>query len=244
MTDRPLGFGELLDSGFAIYRKGFLSFIGIAALGQVPPALLAFLLAGGAPQGHGLGPDLVVVTLVSWLLSTVMAGAVVSRAASFFGLGEGLGIGSAYQVAFRRYTRLLGFSLLYGVAIAVGLLLFIVPGIIAAVWFSLGFPAILLEDIGVLEAFRRSLELARGAFWRLFGVLLVTYGIAFVGAAIVEVPFRGLSFLTGRSLGSTVLPLLGSVVGNVLLAGLVEIMETVLYVDRRTAEEGTAFVAP
>ena len=44
-TLRPLGIGELLDQAIRLYRRNFLSFIGIIAVVQLPLGLLQFVLA-------------------------------------------------------------------------------------------------------------------------------------------------------------------------------------------------------
>src|SRR4051812_45013932 len=37
---RPLGIGDILDELFAVYRRGFRTFVGMTALVQVPLAIL------------------------------------------------------------------------------------------------------------------------------------------------------------------------------------------------------------
>src|SRR5438552_3168370 len=70
------------------------------------------------------------------------------------------------------YGRLIAVDLLFGVAIAVGLVLLIVPGIIFFTWFALAGPIVELEGRGVRSALRRSRALVRGRFWTVLGVLV------------------------------------------------------------------------
>ena len=60
------------------------------------------------------------------------------------------------------YWRLAGADLLLAIGVSVGLLLFIVPGLLVLGWFALIAPAIELEDRRILAGFRRSRELVRG----------------------------------------------------------------------------------
>src|SRR6476646_2751035 len=39
---RPMSIGDMLDAAFRLYRRHFLTFIGIVALLQVPMAILQF----------------------------------------------------------------------------------------------------------------------------------------------------------------------------------------------------------
>jgi hypothetical protein len=249
-TLRPLGFGEVLDSGFAIYRRGFLTFITITAIAEIPSALVSLLAYGTAsPPQHtsalaagALSGAFILVTIVSGLLSLLMAGALIAYTASFFGAGAP-SAATAYALSLRRFGRLLGYSLLYGFATMVGLILFVIPGVIFGISFSLGLQAILLEDRTVWQAFGRSYSLVRGAFWRFFGIFLVTLIIILVVSTIIQIPFGGAGlFANAHHIGTTsvILSLIGSLIANILLAGVLEIMETVLYFDQRVRKEGNA----
>jgi hypothetical protein len=70
-----------------------------------------------------------------------------------------------------RYGRLIAVDLLFGLGIAVGLVLFVVPGVVAFTWFALAGPLVELEGAGVRAAFARSRRLVRGHFWTVLAVL-------------------------------------------------------------------------
>jgi hypothetical protein len=53
-----------------------------------------------------------------------------------------------------------------------GLLALIVPGLVLMTWFALVAPVIELERRGVRDGFRRSRELVRPHFWRVFGLVI------------------------------------------------------------------------
>jgi hypothetical protein len=69
------------------------------------------------------------------------------------------------------YGRLIAVDLLFGIAIAVGLVLFVVPGVVAFTWFALAGPLVELEGAGVRDALARSRRLVRGHFWTVLAVL-------------------------------------------------------------------------
>jgi hypothetical protein len=69
------------------------------------------------------------------------------------------------------YGRLIAVDILYGLGVAVGLLLLVVPGVMAFTWFALAGPLIELEDDTVKSSFRRSRRLVRGRFWTVLAVL-------------------------------------------------------------------------
>jgi hypothetical protein len=69
------------------------------------------------------------------------------------------------------YGRLIAVDLLFGLGIAVGLVLFVVPGVVAFTWFALAGPLVELDGVGVGAAFARSRRLVRGHFWTVLAVL-------------------------------------------------------------------------
>ena len=75
-------------------------------------------------------------------------------------------------------------GLLAGIAIAIGLVLLIVPGLFLLTIWLLIVPAIMLENRGVMESFGRSQELVRGYGWSVFGVIVLTF-LIFIAVGIV-----------------------------------------------------------
>jgi hypothetical protein len=69
------------------------------------------------------------------------------------------------------YRRLISVDVLFALMVAFGLLLLVAPGVIAFTWFVLAAPIVEIEGRGVRDAFRRSREIVRGNFWRVFALL-------------------------------------------------------------------------
>ena len=94
----------------------------------------------------------------------------------------------------------------------------VVPGLIFYTFFSLVGPAVVMEDRGVFDGFRRSMRLVRGHFWLTF--VLVTLPILFeedVVHGVVSLVHDASPFLV-----FVVNALAGAVVGSVV--ALVEVM--------------------
>jgi hypothetical protein len=69
------------------------------------------------------------------------------------------------------YGRLIAVAVLYDVAVAVGLLAFVVPGVVLFTLLALAAPLVELQGCRVREAFTRSRRLVRGQFWPVLAVL-------------------------------------------------------------------------
>ena len=89
-------------------------------------------------------------------------------------------------------ARLIWVTLLTGVMVAVGLLLFIVPGLILITIWSVAIETVVAERKTVFESLRRSRELIQGNGWRVFLFLVVLALILLMAATLallVAAPF-------------------------------------------------------
>ena len=82
-----------------------------------------------------------------------------------------------------------GASILAGLAITIGLLLIIVPGLILITIWAVIVPVIVIERSGVLASFGRSRQLVRGRGWHVFGTLVLVYIIMLVVNIVLGVIF-------------------------------------------------------
>jgi hypothetical protein len=78
---------------------------------------------------------------------------------------------------------LIGVGLLSGIAIGIGIVLFIAPGLILPTISAVIAPAIVIERRSVFGAFSRSRQLVRGSGWPVFGVVLTAFLISLLPAA-------------------------------------------------------------
>jgi hypothetical protein len=86
----------------------------------------------------------------------------------------------------RRIWALLGLNLLSGIAIVLGLVLLIVPGVYLLVRWSAALPAMIAEDSGITESLGLSAEVVDGRFWHVFASILVVWLPGLLGAAASE----------------------------------------------------------
>jgi hypothetical protein len=135
-------------------------------------------------------------------------------------------------------------------ALVAGLLIGLVVylGLGYALW-SLAAPAMLLEDLSVGAALRRSWRLVRPSFWRVLGIMLLTTLLVGVLSGVLTVPFTLLSTLVGLlqdepygSFGLTLLQLgvgqVGSILAGAVLYPLTAAVTALLYIDLRMRQEG------
>lgn len=97
------------------------------------------------------------------------------------------------------YGRLIAVDLLYAVIVAVGLDVFVVPGIVFFTGFALAGPVVELERASVMGAFARSWALVRQRFWTVLAVVVpITIASSALSALLLDAlpPFFGSNFLS------------------------------------------------
>lgn len=108
-------------------------------------------------------------------------------------------------------------SILASLAIGIGLILLIVPGLFLLTIWCLIVPVIVLERVGVGAAFERSRALVRGYGWQVFGTLVLVFLLLLavsivIGLILAGFPLEVRNFLSGIISGSLVSPFLALVV--------------------------------
>jgi Membrane domain of glycerophosphoryl diester phosphodiesterase len=219
-----------------------------------------------------------VILLVTVVLSLVLNAALTGMLSAVVGrgvLGRTTSLGEAWRMG--RVGAVLGATVLLAllgiavlvpvvVAVVVLALLHLAPvaialgilGWIGSVAFevmlvirlSLTLPVVVLERLSPVAAIKRSWQLSHGSFWRLFGILLLTWIIVFVAAAVLTIPFTLVGGLVGGGSGSllttaattSVTALIIGAIGTILAATVTRPISAgvnvLLYVDLRMRREG------
>jgi hypothetical protein len=123
--------------------------------------------------------------------------------------------------------RLLAVDLLAALVIAAGFVALIVPGLLFVAWFALVAPAVEVEKLGVVAAFRRSRELVRGHVWF---VLVLVLPLLIAEAAISDAAQSASFWGLGHGFAGD---WLGAVLGNLLTSPFYAIAVTVLFFELR-----------
>jgi hypothetical protein len=170
--------GAVIRESLALYgrswrRIGLVSVLPLAAVNLVYALAEALWSDWTTTAVAGSAAAYVLAVLAySWIFGALVVAAVHERA------GDPRPSVQAYGETF----PVLGSLLVAGVVLAVafwgGILLFVVPGLLAATWWSVAVQTIVLERCGWRAALARSAALVRGRAWEVFGVvapLLIVY---------------------------------------------------------------------
>jgi len=113
-------------------------------------------------------------------------------------------------------------GILAGIAIFIGFVLIILPGLILLTIWAVISPSIVVEDKGVFEAFGRSRELVRGHGWQVFGAIVLAFLIVFAVGIVAGI--------IGASIGDAGQVILGAI-ANVITAPVLALVASILFFD-------------
>lgn len=133
-----------------------------------------------------------------------------------------------------KYGRLIVVDVAFVAIVAIGLLLGVIPGVLAFIFLGLAGSAVEIEERSAAGAMRRSFQLVRGSFWLVFWVLVP---IELLGDAIGG----GLANVVHNQLGDTFLAAwLAEAVANTVLSPIFAVAAVLLTVDLIVAKEEAA----
>ncbi len=215
------------------------------------------LFVGAVLQSIGL-------VLVTGMIAHVVAAAAV---------GQRLSLGQAWALTHGKRWRLLSLALvllvltlvligsyvMLWVAVALSLSTegIVVFGLVSVPLFLVGtcwfwirvyylpVPALMLEDVGVFGAIGRGYRLTAKAFWRTFGIAVLTVLLAQIAGSMLSIPIAligQVASVAGTASGYAILILVltqavGSVVTTAFVAPFTGSVTTVQYVDQRIRKE-------
>ena len=212
----PTNFSGWFERIIGVVRRSFAKLviiqIGVAVVSTIVPARITAIglsLVGGEYSSSGFRVGLTLgLTLLIFLIQLPIT--LCAQIASFFiaildAAGEPARVGTALRLAARPTLPLLGWSLVAGIMMMVGLLLFLIPGIYLAIVFYaslIGVVAIEHKGIG------RTFGLVNQRFWPTAGRILFAFLIFFIYSVVAI----GITYALGPdSIAASVLSWISSI---------------------------------
>ncbi len=157
-----------------IYFHSFLTLVGLAILVSLIPISLivgGFAVLEAGSNGGGVALLMIGALAVFVAFFYFYAAATLLVSLQLEGQSTGL-VQLLRRLPSRMVLDLLGTNALAGVIVLVGCVL-IVPGFILLVRYIFSSQAVVAERLAYREAIRRSAELVKGSWWRVFGSLIL-----------------------------------------------------------------------
>jgi hypothetical protein len=197
-SSRSLDIGAVITDTFGVFQRRGAE-IGLACLMlAVAPSLVVLGIRLVARLSAQLSLITLVLGIVAFVLGLVLQGGLFYATARDLE-GKRASLEDMVRVGFKTCLPLFGLTILVFLAVELGLLLLLVPGVYLFLRWCAAGPALVVEDTGVFGAMKRSAQLTKGRRWAtLLAVLIVVLVYAVVYAAFIGMAggFAGVVALT------------------------------------------------
>lgn len=229
------GIGRVISNAFGAIGGAPLVLLAASAVLNAPMQFLLPTMAqrmGDAAAIEGLFYSMAPLWLI-WLflypfIKLFMMGIALDTLA-----GRPIEFGAMLRMALRRTLPALALLILFGIALAVGFVLLVVPGIILGLTWFIVVPVMVGEGRGIFDCFGRSADLLRGMRWRLLLLILIAVVLWMMASGLMQ----GIALAAG---GAQNLWLVAGV--QAVFATLIGVLTTTgtaaVYHEARTAKEG------
>ena len=226
---RELSIGEIVTHTFGLYSQKFIHY------------LIPFLIAGAItglftmavnytikvpPQPTNPTPEeaiawltealppilgmLFLTLIIGWIIGYIVQGISIKYTIDTLEKSQA-NLLTSFNFTMSKLLLLLAVSIITGILIIVGLIAFVIPGIILLIIFSLVVPTIIIENTGALESLSRSRLLVSHRWLKTFVLLLLLYlmiGIVSALVGVISIPFGEASPLASSILTAFIQPIL------------------------------------
>ena len=242
--------GDILGAAFRLYGQHWQTLVAIAAVVIVPVAFIeAFLthiitksvskaavhintttgtvtygqVSSGAYRGFLAS---ILLLFLSFFVFGLLTGAI-TRAVASEAAGLPVDLGDSYTFALSRLGPIIWVSILTGLAIGIGFLLFVIPGLFLLAMLFAGVIVVVVENLRGTNAMGRSWNLVSGHWWHTFGTIIVAALIAGVVNSVIQAPFQ-----------QWVARAIASAIAQLITVPFTATVGVLLYLDLRARKEG------
>ena len=159
----------IIDATFGFYRDNFATVVTLAVLVLAPAAIIKAIVPADWQRTMGY---------IGNLLVPLAQGAIAAIVAAAVERGERLDVASALRSTSGRTGSLIAVQIASGLMLVIGLILLVVPGVIAIIWTAVAIPVVMIERLGYSKAIERSRALVRGRWRAVLGTLMLAWGVS------------------------------------------------------------------
>ena len=220
----------VIGEAWQMYKAQWKHLLAIAFVIYLGAAIISAIL--GLLGRPGLYLALLISILALFLLQATLVKAVQD-------VRDGradLSISETVNQATPFLPRVIGAGLVAAIAIGIGFVLIIVPGLILITFWAVFVPVIVIEGSGALASFGRSRELVRGRAWHVFGTLFLLWLILIVVEIILGIVFAFVPYAVRTGLAS--------VISGTLIAPFIALVVTLMYYRLSSTMAGPAAGGP
>lgn len=240
-----MDIGRVFSRAFGAIGRNWVLFIGVAVGFAILNKLVGFALAKSIVSSTAGNPLAVFRSPGYWatLLWSVISGfifyAMMVHATVVDLGGTRPQFGPVFGFALGRVLPLIGLAVITYFAVVFASFLFLIPGLMLLVRWSVSVPALVEERRGVFDSLKRSNALSRGSRWRIFALGLIILVISAV-PGVLSLTAVGLSANAVQSMTSFSPLLIFAGLLSAIASLFVVAILAALYVELRSIHDGVA----
>ncbi len=164
----------VIGEAWNLYKAHWRHLLSISFVVYLAVALIGVLLVAILTWVGAILAALISLVAIFWLQATLV------KAVEDIRDGRvDLSVGDTFEAARAHLAAVLVAGLIATIAIGIGFILLIIPGLVLLTFWCLIVPSIVIEGKSAGESFGRSIDLVRGHFWRVLGIIVLTVLIYF-----------------------------------------------------------------
>lgn len=254
LASQPQTVGKVLDDGFKFYRSTLMQILPLSFLAVVVPIVILVLFVGGSTYMSLVSGQMDPATTDFVALFTSLGiGAVVAMflaiifyAAIFYkmsgaALGDSINFGGSMTLGLKAVFPLLMAGILYMLAVSLGFVLLIIPGIILMVSLMLYMPAYTMDNEGIIGCLKKSHNLVWGNWWRtvlIFSIPTIILMVVYMALGVVSGVLIALTGAEGDFLKYQIIIEIVQYSINVFLTPMFPAFMIIMYHDLKLRKEG------
>jgi hypothetical protein len=160
----------VISEAWGLYKRHWQHLFTIAFIVYAITSLVGLILVATLTWFGAILAAIISLVAYFWV-----QGALITAVADIRDGRVDLSVGETFQRVRPRLGSIIVGGILLALAISIGLLLLIVPGLLALTWWSMVIPVIVLEGRSAGDSFGRSRDLVRGYAWGVFGIIILTF---------------------------------------------------------------------
>ncbi len=197
---KEFSVGNIFRTGFDVVNKNLLPFLGMALILAIAVLAITFVSTAflGISMASFSGADSIFTIIIAIGIAFVYAYIFVFYLSyvvrkSLTSLNElNTSVGATGQAYNTETIPLIGLAIIMGIAIGIGFLLLIIPGIILMLMFYLAFPIKIAEGRSAIESLKRSMDLTQGYRIKILAIIVVPIIIFYIlNIVLMIIPIIG-----------------------------------------------------
>jgi hypothetical protein len=169
----------VIGEAWNLYKAQWRHLLSISFVVYLAVAIIGVILVGVLTWVGAILAALISLVAIFWLQAAlVKAVEDIRDGRADLSLSETFAAGRAHL------TPVLVAGVIATIAIGIGFILLIIPGLVLLTFWCVIIPAIVIEGKSAGESFGRSFDLVRGHFWRVLGIIVLTV-LIYAGFEIV-----------------------------------------------------------